>query len=209
MSLLEALDVSLVCSDSFELKDISFEISQKGVYAFLGKSGSGKTVLAELLAGLREPDDGVIIYNDLALYEKEKQTAKIKRKIGYVPQKCFFDADDNVFETLDLVGRAKKIDPDKRYRQIKEALELTGLFEMQAARVGDLSLSQRKRLAIAASLLGNPDVIIMDEPFQYMDKEQASGVKSIIEILRKRKVILMFTSRHADLDQISDNIAFL
>ena len=209
MSFLEVKGINYALSDSFELKDISFEIDKKGVYAFLGKSGSGKTLLAQILSGSRQTKDGVIKYNDVALYEKEGQTAAVKKKIGYVPQKCFFDREDTAFEALDLVGKAKNIDPDKRYRQIKEALELTGLSERDEVLVSDMSLSERKRLCIAAALLGNPSVIIMDEPFQYMDKKQADGIKNIIDLLRERKVILIFTSRHTDLREISDNIAFL
>ena len=209
MSFIELQGVSCACSDTFELKDISFEIEEKGVYGFLGKSESGKTALAQLLAGARQPDCGSVKYKDCELYKSQKQTAMLKKKIGYVPQKCFFDREDTVFEALDFLGKSKHIDPDKRFRQIKEALELTGLSDKYEVLVSDLSLSERKRLSIAASLLGNPDVIVMDEPLQYMDKNQATGIKNIIELLRTRKIILIFTARHADLQEMSDNIAFL
>ena len=209
MSILELNGVRCQCSDEFELKNISFEINEKGTYGFLGKSGSGKTVLAQLLAGARQNDGGSVKYKDVEMYENQKQTAQLKRKIGYVPQKCFFDMDDTAFEALEAFGKAKMIDPDKRFRQIKEAFELTGLSGKYDVLVSDLSLSERKRLSIAASLLGNPDVIIMDEPLQYMDKNQASAIKGVIELLRSRKVILILSSRAADLQEMSDNIAFL
>ena len=209
MSLLELNGVGCQCQSGFELKNISFEINEKGVYGFLGKSGSGKTVLAQVLAGARQTDSGSVKYKDVELYETQKQTAQLKRKIGYVPQKCFFDMDDTAFEALEAFGKLKRIDPDKRFRQIKEAFELTGLAGKYDVLVSDLSLSERKRLCIAASLMGNPDVIIMDEPLQYMDKNQASAIRSVIELLRARKVLVVLSTRAADLQEMSDNIAFL
>lgn len=209
MSFLEVKAMRCALSQTFELNDISFDINEKGVYVFLGKSGSGKTALCRVLSGACEIDSGTVSYKDALLYDKDSQTAIIKRKIGYVPQKSFFDDDMTAFEVLDLIGKAKLVDPDKRFRQIKEAFELVGLSSKYQVLVSDLTLSERKRLSIAASLLGNPDVIIMDEPLQYMDKKQSAQIKDLVEMLRKRKVILIFTSRCADFQDISDNIAFL
>ena len=209
MSFLEVKDMRCALSQTFELNDVSFDISEKGVYLFFGKSGSGKTALCRVLAGACEIDGGTVSYKGALLYDKDKQTALIKRKIGYVPQKSFFDADMTAFEVLDLIGKVKLVDPDKRFRQIKEAFELTGLSSKYQVLVSDLTLSERKRLSIAASLLGNPDVIIMDEPLQYMDKKQAAQIKDMIRMLRSRKVILIFTSRCADFQDVSDDIAFL
>lgn len=209
MSFIELRGVNCKSSEGPALKNITFEIDEKGVYGFLGRSGSGKTLLCRVLAGVCAADGGSVIYKDNDLYKNPKQTAVMKRKIGYVPQKCFFDRDSTVFESLDLIGKAKLLDPDKRFRQIKDALELTGLSEKYEVLVSDLSLSEKKRLTVASALLGNPDLIIMDEPLQYMDKNQAEGIKSVIELLRKRKVILIFSSRAADVQSLSDNIAFL
>ena len=171
MSLIEAIDV---CFDKYyedlSLRNISFKIEEKGVYAFLGKSKSGKTALATLLAGIEKYDSGRLLYKDTEMYSSKKSEFQIKKKIGYVPEKCFFDGDMTVFEVLEFTGRVKKIDSDKRYRQIKEAMELMGLSELSNMTVDTIGLSERKRLSIASALIGNPDVIIFDEPFKNLEK---------------------------------------
>ena len=200
MSLVEVKQVCKEFSDEFSLKDISFEIEEKGIYGFLGKSGSGKSSLALTLAGACAPDKGSIAYKGKELYVSQKQTAELKRKIGFVPQKCIFDADMTAFEALDFVGSAKGIETEKKYRQIKEALELTDLVDKREFLVGKLSLSEKKRLAIASSLLGNPDIIVMDEPLRYLDASAAEDIKSILDMLKTKKILFIFSSS-ADLIQ--------
>ncbi len=209
MSLLLVKGLNKINAEGAGLKDISFCIEEKGVYGFLGKTDSGKGLLCSVLAGACEKDSGSIIYKENELYAKEKQTAGIKRKIGYVPQKSFFDSDMTVFEVLDLLGKAKRVYPDKRFRQIKEALELTGLSGKRECLVEDLSLSERKRLSIAAALLGNPDVIIMDEPLQYLDSKQAEEIRGLIAMLGKKRVVLLFSARADDIGKMSDKVGFL
>lgn len=209
MSLLEARQICKEFSDEFSLKDISFEIEEKGVYGFLGKSGSGKSALALVLAGALAPDTGSVVYKGNELYASQKQTALIKKKIGFVPQKCIFDSDMTAFEVLDFTGSAKGVDPDKRYRQIKEALELTGLSEKKDFLVRALSLSEKKRLAIANSLLANPDIIIMDEPLRYLDPAQSDEMKSLILMLEKKKVILIFSAYADDIQTLCSYTAIL
>ena len=209
MSLVKVEQVCKEFSDEFSLRDISFEISEKGVYGFLGKSGSGKSALALVLAGACEPDGGSIVYKEKELYTSQKQTAQIKRKIGFVPQKCIFDLDMTAFEVLDLTGKAKGVDPDKRYRQIREALEITGLQKQKDVLVASLTLSQKKRLAIANSLLANPDVIIMDEPLRYLDPSQAQEIKSLISMLEKKKVVLIFSAFADEIQSLCSHTAIL
>ena len=207
--LVEAKQLNRSYSNGIELKNISFEIHEKGIYGFLGKDGSGKTELATLLAGIYDCDFGSLIYNGKEMFVSECQTVNIKRKIGYSSEKSFFDEDMTVFEILDFVGKAKQIDPDKRFRQIKEALELMGLSNKKATLVGELSLSEKKRLAIASALLGNPDVVILDEPLRYLDKWQSAEVVKLIKLLGTKKVVLMFSSRPSEIEQLCEYAAIL
>lgn len=194
MSLVEVKQVCKEFSDEFSLRDISFEIEEKGVYGFLGKSGSGKSALALVLAGACEPDAGSIVYKEKRLYASQKQTAALKRRIGFVPQKCIFDADMTAFEVLDFTGKSKNVESEKRYRQIKEALELTDLLDKREFLVKNLTLSEKKRLSIANSLLANPDIIVMDEPLRYLDPSGADDIKSIIAMLETKKIVFIFSS---------------
>ena len=209
MSLLKAENICKICTDEFSLKDISFEICEKGIYGFLGKEGAGNSSLAKVLAGVSDIDWGALFYKDIEFNRDSKQGALMKKKIGYVPEKSVFDSGVTAFEFLDLVGKSKKIEPDKRYRQIKEALELTGLSRKAEVLTEHLELNEKKRLSIAASLLGNPDVIIWDEPLRFLDPRQAEEIKKIAFMLKGKKVVLIFSANPCDIEEMCDSIAIL
>ncbi len=209
MSLIEVKELSKRYSDEFLLSDISFNIEEKGMYAFLGKHDSGKSCLAALLAGVEYPDSGSICYKEQEMFADEKKNAKIKKKLSLVSQDFLYDKSMTVFEILDFVGTAKGVDPDKRARQIKEALELTELTAVSGVLWASLSLSQKKRLSIAASLLGNPDVIILDEPLSGFERSQAGEVKKLLTMLANKKVILLFTARPADVEELCSTVAIM
>ena len=209
MSLIRAEGICKMCNEDFSLKDIDFEIEEKGIYGFLGSRGAGNSSLARILSGAWDIDAGHLFYGDREMYLSDKQDASIKNKIGYVPEKPLFDKKSTAFEILDFVGKAKKVDPDKRYRQIKEALELTGLTQKSEMLISDFALNEKKRLAIAASLLGNPDVIIWDEPLRYLDAKQAADIKKLLGMLKNKKVVLIFSANSQDVEDICDNIGVL
>ena len=126
MSLVKTENLSVTVDGLTVLEDISFEIEEKGVYAVLGKAELERTTLARALAGLVDSDSGNIAYKDVVLDNTKKGKA-IKSKIGYLPKKSFLYPDMTAYEILDFTGRMRKVSPDKRVRQIKEALELVML----------------------------------------------------------------------------------
>ncbi len=202
MALLEAKQLNRVCSEKLTIKDVSFEISEKGIYGFLGEADSGMEELAKLLAGITIPDSGSLFYKEKEMFRSEKQTALIKKKIGYVPDKSFFDGDMTVFEVLDLIGKAKRIDSEKRFLQIKEGLELTGLSKKKNVLIKELTTAEKKRLSITSALLGNPDVMIMYEPLRALDKTQTQNIKSLITFLGTKKVVILFSSRPSEIEEL-------
>ena len=202
MSLLELKNVSKKFSDDFSIDDVSFDIDEKGVYGFFAKGKSGKTMLATILCGACQIDEGTILYKHQPLHASAKQTAKIKKKIGYVPDACIFPADMTMSELLDFTGKAKGVNPDKRVRQIKEALNLTGLSAKADVVIGNLTISEKKRMAYANALMGNPDVIIIDEPLAVIDSTQRDEIKKLIEMLGKMKVVLLFSKSSSELEEL-------
>ena len=209
MSLLELKNVSKKYPDGFKIDDVSFCIDEKGVYGFFAKGKAGKTMLATILCGACAIDGGEILYKDKAMHASAKQNAKIKKKIGYVPDECIFPSDLTVSELLDFTGKVKKVDPDKRVRQIKEALALTGLSEKDGDIIANLSTSEKKRVAYANALIGNPDVIIVDEPIAVIDSAQRDEIKKLIEMLAKMKVVLLFSKSSNEIEELCSYVGVL
>lgn len=209
MSILEVKGISAAEAGGASLKDISFCIEEKGIYGFFGKDSDALTLLSRVLCGAREIDGGEIFYRDNDLFASEKKTSQIKKKIGYVPKSSYFAKDMTVVEVLDLVGRAKGVSADKCARQIKEALELTGLTEKSDQLFEALTPSEKKRACYASSLLGNPDVIIIDEPFAAIDAASKDETKKLISMLGKMKVVLLLTKNPSDSDELCSYAAII
>ncbi len=129
MSLLELKNESKQYPDGFKINDASFSIEEKGIYGFFAKGKAGKTMLATILCGACEVDSGEILYKDKAMHASKKQTAKIKRKIGYVPDACIFPSDLTVSELLDFTGKAKGVDPDSNNIFSNKTIESTVLLK--------------------------------------------------------------------------------
>lgn len=191
------------------LDKISFSIEEKGVYAIIGKKGAGKSALAAILAGCCEADEGNVVYNDVTLEADSKTGKQIKKKIGYVSEVCCFPDDMTVFELLDFTGRMRGVSPDKRARQIKEALELLLLSARRDALIKGLSLSENKRLALANALIGNPSVLILDEPIANASAEDAEIIKDVISMLADKKVIIILTERTSDAEALASQIGII
>lgn len=209
MSLLELKALSKACSDGFVIDGISFKIEEKGVYGFFGKSGAGKTLLASMLCGVVDADSGEILYKDNDMRGSDAMAAGIRRKIGYVPASSILPDDMTVFEVLDFTGMARRVSPDKRARQIKEALTLTDLEGKTQMLVESLSLSEKKRLAYANALIGNPDVIVIDEPVAEIDASHREAVKKLIAMLGKMKVVVVFAKNPSDTEELCNYAGIL
>lgn len=209
MSLLELKALSKACPGGFMIDGISFKMEEKGVYGFFGKSGAGKSLLASMLCGVVDADSGEILYKDNDMRGSDARAAGIRRKIGYVPANCIFPADMTAFEVLDFTGMARKVSPDKRARQIKEALTLTDLEGKAQMLVESLSPSEKKRLGYANALIGNTDVIVIDEPVAEIDASHREAIKKLISMLGKMKVVVAFAKNPSDTEELCNYVGIL
>ena len=158
------LRVEGLCVDEV-LKDVSFSFGQNGIHGILAPGGTGKTTLMEVLSCSLPVDGGSFSIGELGTVtaqSSEKQRVNMRKKIGYVREESVFYPEMTVYETMDLVGSARGVESGKLIRQIKEALMITGLSEIEKRLVRNLSLSELKKLDLAAALLGNPDIILVD-----------------------------------------------
>lgn len=195
-------EISVTAPDGKSINKISFTAEEKGVYGFFGNDEAELSLLADAVSGMGEVDCGEIFLKGEKLYSTEKKTAKIKKKTGHVPKKCYFPDNMTLREVMDFTGRAKKINPDKRARQIKEALELTGLTQKTNSFIKMLTPSEKKRAAYANALLGNPDVIFIEEPFSSVDSTQINEVKKLIAMLGKMKAVILFAKKSSGLEEL-------
>ncbi len=183
-----------------------FDISvPKGaIYGFLGPNGSGKTTTIRMLCGLLTPDagDGTCLGYDIL-----RQSDNIKEHVGYMTQKFSLYSDLTIRENLDFMGRMYRI-RDRRKR-VDEALENLGLADRSHQLAGELSGGWKQRLALAACLLHDPDLLLLDEPTAGVDPKARRDFWDEIRRLADAGVTVLVSTHYMDEAIQCDNIAYI
>ena len=185
----EVSGLTKVIEDETVLDNVSFSFEKKGIHGILSPKGGGKTALLDILACAVSYDEGELTVNGIDIAPNgadSKNAREVKRRIGYVRQRSEFYPDMTPVEVLSFVGSARGEEPDKLARQIKEALELVGLEEVSNRLVSRLGYVEQKMLGYAAAIVGNPDILIIDEPKSKATAEKSETVTGIIRLFGKR-----------------------
>jgi ABC-2 type transport system ATP-binding protein len=143
---------------------VDMRVARGRIYGFLGPNGSGKTTTIRMLCGLLTPDEGS---GSCLGFDIRSESRKIKREVGYMTQKFGLYEDLSIEENLDFVARVYQV-PDHR-RKVKSTLEQLGLFGRRMQLAGSLSGGWKQRLALAACLLHDPQLLLLDEPTAGVD----------------------------------------
>lgn len=186
--------------------DLSFSVAPKRVFGFLGPNGAGKTTTIRMMVGLSRPSSGEI---EIAGHSVNFGRPDANRALGYLPEQPSFYTWMNAVEYLDFVGSLFALDADTRKSRIAQLLDLVGLTDARKRKIGSYSNGMKQRLGIAQALMGDPPVLILDEPVSALDPIGRREVLNIIETLKKDKTIFMSTHILSDVDRICDDVAIL
>lgn len=188
------------------LHDISFTIPN-GVYGLLGPNGAGKTTLMHILVTLLAPTSGTVTIGD---YKLGKDDQHIRRMIGFLPQEFGMYSKLTPWEYLDLIGTFKGMtESRKRRAEIDEVLEQVNLEAVSRKKIRGLSGGMKRRLGIAQALLGNPPIIIADEPTVGLDVEERHRFRSLLRSWGVEKTIVLSTHIVSDIEDTCERIAIL
>jgi ABC-2 type transport system ATP-binding protein len=184
------------------VRGVSFEISEGEVFALLGPNGAGKTTIVEILEGFRTRTRGSV-----AVLGGDPETAgrEMRERIGIVLQSCGFDSFFTVNETVRATGRTY---PSPR--PVAEVLELVGLTDKADARVKTLSGGQQRRLDLALALVGDPELVFLDEPTTGFDPSARRAAWDLIEgLCRLGKTVLLTTHYMEEAQRLADRIVVI
>ena len=178
-------------------------LSAEGVLGICGGAGSGKSTLLGIIAGFIPATEGEILINGKEL---PAEPTKLAKAVGYLPEGAPAFCDLTAYEFLVFIGQAKKIPTEKLFRQIDEVIELAELTRVKDVYIQHLSTSERKILGIATTLLGNPKLIVLDEPFADLDPHSLSIMKAIIKMLGEIKTVVISSKNQTDVSGVCDNV---
>lgn len=159
----------------------------EGVHGLLGPNGAGKTTFIRILSTLLSKTSGEIYYGSIRVEDKKE----IRKIIGYLPQEFSFYPDFTVYETLDYFASLSNIKLNKR--EILDRLEMVNLQDIWKAKTKTLSGGMKRRLGIAVAIVGEPKVLIVDEPTAGLDPEERIRVRNILSQFGKTKTVLLST----------------
>lgn len=191
----------------YALREVDLEIGS-GMFGLLGPNGAGKTTLMRILVTMLEPSSGEVLVDGHALHKHRKQ---VRQMTGYLPQDFSIFSKLKVWEFLDYVAslngvRAKRA----RLAKIDQLLEDVGLFDVRDRRSSKLSGGMKRRLGIAQTLIGDPRIMIVDEPTTGLDPEERVRFRNLLADLSvKDMIILLSTHIVGDISSTCANVALL
>jgi len=189
------------------LKSISLEI-QPGMFGLLGPNGAGKTTLMKILATLLDPDSGTAEMDGLDLINAKSETRK---KLGYLPQDFGFYPTLTAAQMLDYFAKLKGVSDKKERRSLVDALlERVNLSDERNRRLGGFSGGMRQRVGIAQALIGNPELLIVDEPTAGLDPEERARLHNLLaESTGENTIVLLSTHIVSDVSNLCSNFAVI
>lgn len=182
------------------LSHLNFEFDNK-IYAFIGHNGSGKSTLMRIITGLIEPTQGEVLF-----YQNDKIIDYKKVKFGYLSQEFNAFKEFTVYEQLEYFAIMKKINKKVYSNEIKKVLVEVNLWENKDVKCKNLSGGMIRRLGIAQTLLGSPDVIILDEPVVGLDPDERMRFMEIIKSIQLDIPIIFSTHIIDDISSLSPEI---
>ncbi len=188
------------------LDDVSLEIPT-GLFGLLGPNGAGKSTLMRTIATLQEADSGEITFEGIDVL---RQKNEVKKLLGYLPQTFGFYPKDTGYDLLDHFTLLKGV-KDKKERRVKveELLKRANLWNERKQRLGTYSNGMRQRFGIAQVLIGNPKLIIVDEPTAGLDPEERVRFHNLLSEIGENVVVILSTHIVDDVSDLCTNMAII
>jgi len=189
------------------IKDVSLEIDN-GMFGLLGPNGAGKSTLIKILVTLLKPSRGKVLINGEDL---QKNRRKVRAVLGYLPQDFRFFAKLRTWEFLEYSARlAGMRDNTVRKEEVERMLEEVGLYEVRDRKANKLSGGMKRRLGIAQALIGDPKIVIVDEPTTGLDPDERIRFRNLLsKMAEKEMIIILSTHIVGDISSSCNNMALL
>ncbi|MFL6178252.1 MAG: ABC transporter ATP-binding protein [Actinomycetes bacterium] len=190
------------------LDGATFEIGS-GVTGLLGPNGAGKTTLLRILATVAAPDSGAVTVFGRNPARADERT-DIRRRLGYLPQDPGFQRGFSVFEFVDYVAILKEMaNRRERHEEVRRVIEAVDLTSVSGKRVRALSGGMKRRTALAASLLGDPQFLVLDEPTAGLDPEQRLRFRDLVSRAGEGRAVLLSTHQTEDVAALCQDVVVL
>lgn len=185
------------------LKNINLQLGC-GIYGLLGPNGAGKTTFFKAVTGIDKIKKGIISYDEIDVNSKKYST-----NIAYLPQTFVGFSNLTVLEMMDYLATLRNLDKQEKDDRIKAALKQTGLYDDKKKKMLQLSGGMVRRVGIAQCIMGDEDVLIMDEPTAGLDPEERIRFRRVLENISSNKTVIISSHIISDLEDICDKLLII
>lgn len=199
---IEVQDVLKIYGKQKALNKVSFKISSGEIVGFLGPNGAGKSTMMKILTSYLNPNEGKIVVNGFDVLTHDLD---VKKSVGYLPEHNPLYLDLYVKEYLNFHADIHHVSNDR----INEVIRLVGLSPEKGKKISQLSKGYRQRVGLAAALLHDPEVLILDEPTTGLDPNQLAEIRNLIKEIGKTKTVLLSTHIMQEVEAMCDRVIII
>ena len=193
-------------SVQWAIRDINFEINQKGILGLLGSNGAGKSTTMNIICGVLNQTEGTVYINGIGT---RKQPVEAKKYIGFLPQKPPLYTDHNVSEYLTYCAHLRLMDDREVKAAVESAMKRCGIAHFSKRLVKNLSGGYQQRLGIAQAIVHNPKLVVLDEPTNGLDPNQILEIRDLIREIAQDHAVLLSTHILSEVEAICQNIKMI
>lgn len=186
--------------------DLSFTVESGKIYGLLGPNGAGKSTTMNIITGCLAASEGEVIVNGHDIFE---EPVAAKKCVGYLPEIPPVYTDMTVSEYLRFIAEAKDAPAKERKAQLEEILESTGLADVRGRLINNLSKGYRQRVGIAQALVGNPEIVILDEPTVGLDPKQIIEIRDLIRMLGQKHTVILSSHILSEVSAVCDSVMII
>jgi ABC-2 type transport system ATP-binding protein len=201
---IEVKNLTKVYGEQKAIDHISFTVNKGEIVGFLGPNGAGKSTTMKIITGYLQPDEGDAFVNGV---DVKKEPLRAKSKIGYLPEANPLYYDMYIREYLDFVADIHGV-PNKK-EKINSVIQVVGLTVESKKRIGQLSKGYKQRVGLAAALIHDPEVLILDEPTTGLDPNQIIEIREVIKSLGQNKTVLFSSHILQEVEAICDRVIII
>ena len=204
--MIEIIDVTKKYGRKIVLNKLNFKINKGEILGFLGPNGAGKSTTMNIITGYISASEGCVKVDGIDILEHPE---KVKKKIGYLPEIPPLYTDMTVGEYLKFVCRIKKVDKNEEQKHIEAIMERVKINDVKGRLIRNLSKGYKQRVGIAQALVGNPEVLILDEPTVGLDPNQIIEIRNMIKELGKEHTIMLSSHILSEVSAVCDRILII
>ncbi len=204
--MLEVSDLSRLYGDFVAVDRVGFSIGKGEIVGLLGHNGAGKTTIMKMISGYLEPNRGRIAIDGIDIAGDAK---RVQQTLGYLPESLPLYPELSVADYLDYAAELKGLEGEQKYREIKRAVDATAIGDRLLSPIAELSRGYKQRVGVAQAILGQPKLLILDEPTNGLDPTQTEQMRQLIRDLASEATVILSTHIMQEVDALCDRVLIL